>query len=119
MNIEKLEEVALHYCPTDRKKKHVSIVVCKNRIVGIGSNKMRTHPLAHNYKYRFDEVHSELDAWLRVDYNPRKTYKLYNFRFGYNNEWRMARPCKLCMPWCKQIFKEIYYTTRYGLIREV
>lgn len=120
MNIDKLEEAAIGYLPdvADRKKKHVSVIVCKNTIVSVGTNKMKTHPLAQNYQYRFDEVHSELDAWIRVT-NKSKQFKLFNFRFGHNNEWRMARPCKLCMPWCKQIFKEIYYTTCHGLVREV
>jgi len=120
MNINKLEALALSYLPMvqHRSKRHVSIIVHKNRPVSVGVNKTKTHPQAHTYQYRFDEVHSELDAWLKVK-NKSKNYKLINFRFGHQNEWRMARPCTLCMPWCKQIFKEIYYTTHKGLIREV
>ena len=121
MNVEKLSDLALAYLPLiddKRKCKHVSIITYKNNFVTAGVNQMKTHPLAREYKYRFDEVHSELDAWLKIR-DKNKPYSLVNFRFGHNDEMRMARPCKLCMPWCKQIFKSIYYSTKHGIVREV
>lgn len=120
MNIESLEALALKNLPLlDGKRfKHVSLILHKSTPISIGVNKRKTHPLAAAYKYRFHEVHSELDAWIKVK-DRCKDYTLVNFRFGHLNEWRMARPCALCMPWCKELFKEIYYTTRHGMVREV
>jgi len=120
MNIDALENLALKQLPLlkGRKFKHVSIILYKSRPVAVGINKRKTHPLAASYKYRFDEVHSELDAWIKVK-DKCKKYTLVNFRFGYLNQWRMSRPCCLCMNWCKEIFNEIYYTTRHGMVREV
>lgn len=121
MNIEKIEEMALTYLPqlcSRKRKKHVSVVLYKDIPVSFGINRNKTHPIAAKYKYPFDEVHSELDAWLKVK-DKSKEYSLLNFRFGSNDEWRMARPCSLCSPWCREIFNEVFYTTRNGLVREV
>ena len=120
MNIDALESLAIDNLPVldGRRFKHVSIILNRSTPIAIGANKRKTHPLALTYKYRFNEIHSELDAWLKVN-DRRKKFTLVNFRFGHMNQWRMARPCTLCMPWCKELFKEIYYTTRHGLVREV
>lgn len=120
MNIDKIEKMALLYLPLleNRKKKHVSVVLCKGVPISVGVNRNKTHPTAAKYRYPFDEVHSELDAWLKVK-DKSKEYSLLNFRFGCNNEWRMARPCSLCFPWCRSVFNEVFYTTRNGLVREV
>ena len=98
-----------------RSKKHVSIIVSKNKIISIGINQLKTHPKAKKHGYRFNEVHSELDAFLKI----KKTgnYKLFNFRFNRFGEMRMSRPCKKCMSWCSEVFDDIYFTTPYGILK--
>jgi hypothetical protein len=80
--IERLTNIAL---PTalsiPRPKKHVSIIVRKNEVVAVGTNNFRTHPKAKELGYRFDEVHSELDALLRYK-GPKDNLKLINYRFN-------------------------------------
>lgn len=98
----------------ERPKKHVSIIVRKNEIVSIGTNTFRTHPMAKKLGYRFDEVHSELDALLRYK-GPKDSLKLLNFRFNRFEDMRMSKPCCKCLPWCVALFDEIWYTTNYGL----
>ena len=89
-----------------RPKKHVSIIVRKNELVSVGTNMFRTHPQAKKLGYRFEEVHSELDA-----------LKLFNFRFNRFGDMRMSRPCKKCLPWCDVLFDDIWFTTDNGICK--
>jgi len=97
-----------------RPKKHVSIIVRKNEIVSVGTNNFRTHPMAKKYGYRFDEVHSELDALLRYK-GPKDNLVLLNFRFNRFKDMRKSKPCRFCLPWCVAMFDKIYYTTDSGM----
>mgnify|MGYP001272123541 FL=1 len=101
----------------DRTKKHISLILDKKgSVLSIGCNQMRTHPEAAKIGYRYNEVHSELDALLRLDKRMRndKDLILLNYRFNRFGDFRISRPCVKCMPWCTAIFKEIIYTTRNG-----
>lgn len=100
------KEVALE---NERQKKHVSLILVRNRIISIGTNHHKSHPMAKRIGYRYDEVHSELDALIRC--KERKNLELINFRFNRFGEMRISRPCTLCIPWCKMIFDKIYYTS--------
>ena len=101
-----------------RQKKHVSLILHKNRVIAIGTNSFKTHPKAKEIGYHYEEMHSELEAYQRV---PRtfksKKLVLLNFRFNRFGNLRMSRPCELCLPWCKEIFNEIYYTNDEGLLK--
>ena len=99
----------------ERPKKHVSIILRKNEIVSVGTNNNRTHPLAKKLGYRFDEVHSELDALLRYK-GPKDSLVLANFRFNRFGDMRKSKPCCKCLPWCVALFKDIWYTTDEGMI---
>tara|TARA_Y100000034_G_C6879259_1_gene402600 strand:- start:1126 stop:1482 length:357 start_codon:yes stop_codon:yes gene_type:complete len=115
MNIPKLIDIAIPISINiPRPKKHVSIIVKKNEIVSIGTNHFRTHPMAKQYGYQFDEVHSELDALIRYK-GQKNNLKLVNFRFNRFGNMRMSKPCDICLPWCKVIFDEIFYTTNEGM----
>lgn len=101
-----------------RQKKHVSIIIHKNRVISVGTNSFKTHPKAKEIGYHYEEMHSELEAYQRV---PRKFKSkklvLLNCRFNRFGDLRMSRPCELCLPWCKEIFNEIYYTNDEGLMK--
>ena len=115
MYLEKLINIAKPLCMNlDRKKKHVSIIVSKGEIVSVGTNQFKTHPIAKAIGYRYSEMHSELNALLKTD--QRKNLHLYNFRFNRFGEMRIARPCCLCMPWCKALFKSIHFSSRDGML---
>ena len=99
-----------------RPKKHVSIIIRKNEIVSIGTNNFRTHPMAKKLGYRFDEVHSELDALLRYK-GPKDNLKLINYRFNRFGNMRMSKPCCKCLPWCLALFDELWYSTDSGIMK--
>ena len=100
----------------ERQKKHVSLVVRKGIVESVGVNQFKTHPMAKKYGYRYDEVHSELDALLKYK-GSKDGLTLVNFRFNSDGEMRMSKPCCLCLPWCSAVFKEIYYTTNDGIVQ--
>jgi len=114
--ILKLTNIALPISLSiERPKKHVSIIVRKNEVVAVGTNNFRTHPQAKKLGYRFDEVHSELDALLRYK-GPKDNLKLFNFRFNRFGDMRMSKPCCNCLPWCEALFDDVWYTTNEGII---
>ena len=111
----KLVDVALPVSlEVSRRKKHVSIILRKNEIVSVGTNTLRTHPKAKELGYRFDEVHSELDALLRYK-GPKDNLKLLNFRFNRFKDMRMSKPCCKCLPWCIALFQNVWYSTNEGM----
>tara|TARA_Y100001938_G_C8040308_1_gene405820 strand:- start:674 stop:1039 length:366 start_codon:yes stop_codon:yes gene_type:complete len=97
----------------DRPKKHVSIIVYKNKILAAGVNRAKTHPKAKEYGYMFGELHSELDAVRKIE--PQEGLILVNYRMNRFLEFRNSKPCSKCMPWCLALFREIYYTTNEGM----
>jgi hypothetical protein len=114
--ILKTIELAKNYTlENPRPKKHTSLIVRKGKVVSVGTNENRTHPLAKKYGYRYDEVHSELDALLRYR-GPKNNLILVNYRMNRFGDMRMSKPCCKCMAWCAAIFDRIYYTTSNGLV---
>ena len=93
-----------------RKKRHVSLILCKGTVVSYGTNVYKTHPIAAKIGYRFQEMHSELDALTRHR-GPKDNLMLVNFRFNRFGDMRMSKPCCLCLPWCEAVFDKIYYST--------
>lgn len=99
-----------------RQKKHVSLVIHKRQVISVGFNNFKTHPLAKEYGYRFDEMHSELDAFRKTPKQLlNKKLTLVNVRFNKKGQLRMSKPCCTCETWCKEIFHAIYYTTDIGV----
>jgi hypothetical protein len=99
-----------------RQKKHVSLIFHKNRLLSIGRNCFKTHPKAKEIGYAYEEMHSELDAYRRLPKNFRGLkLTLVNVRYNRFQELRMSRPCELCLPWCREVFDDIYYTDNEGI----
>lgn len=104
------KELCLHI---DRPKRHCSIILRKGRVISVGTNLMKTHPMAKKYGYLFDELHSELDAFRKCE--ERNGLELWNFRFNRFGNERLSRPCPKCLPWCVEVFDTIYFTTGSGI----
>jgi hypothetical protein len=100
-----------------RQKKHVSLIYHKNKLVSIGTNVFKTHPLANKYGYIIGCVHSELDAFNKLPKKYKKDLrklKLVNIRMNRFEQLRNSKPCKHCLPWCIEMFDDIWYTTDTG-----
>jgi len=92
-----------------RKQRHVSLILYKGKLVSIGVNAFKTHPFANEIGYRFSEVHSEVDAFIRCPH--RKKLTLLNFRINKAGHLRNSFPCELCLPWVLSVFDTVYYST--------
>ena len=116
--IMRFVDLALPICQgIDRVKRHASLIVRKGRLLAVGTNAFKGHPVAHKLGYRYSEMHSELNALLRCDSRDRLT--LINVRYNRQGQLRMARPCPLCLPWCQAMFDEIYYSCPDGKVRRL
>ena len=97
---------------SNQRKKHVSVIMEKNEIISAKANGFE---VPDAYAYRGDRsLHSEIHAFMKI--TQRNNLTLYNFRFSNQGKLRMAKPCKICMPWCEAIFEHIYYSTNKGVI---
>ncbi len=82
--MENVLKIAYPIClAIPRQKKHVSLIFHKKNLISVGTNSFKTHPQAKKIGYRFEEMHSELDAYTKV---PRefknKKLTLVNIRFN-------------------------------------
>lgn len=101
----------------NRQFKHISFITNhQGHILSVGTNTLKTHPRMKALGYETIKLHSEVDAFNKLDYNDRKKrIYLINFRLGKNDVLRLSKPCKYCLPWCSAVFEEIYYTTDTGI----
>lgn len=102
--INKLFEVACSQKTLVKTSRHSTAIVLKNRIIAIGVNKLKTHPIMLNFNYASDKkifIHSEMDALIKVlnIWGPDilKQCKLYNLRVTNTNRIAMSKPCQGCM----------------------
>lgn len=101
-------------------KLHWSFISKRGKILSYGRNCKKTHPLAKRYGYRYEAMHSELDAFLklpkRIDFSEltmtNVRLSIRSLRCGFPI-LRMAKPCQCCMGWTS-IFKEIVFSTENG-----
>lgn len=116
VDFEEIKTFAYPLClDIPRQKKHLSLVIAKNRIVSIGRNYFKTHPKAYKLGYLYNEMHSELDAFRKIPHQHKnKKLTLVNVRMNSDGELRMSKPCPVCMGWCIEVFDRIYYTDNEG-----
>lgn len=92
-----------------RDNKHVSLILRGNKLLAIGTNIRKSHPITQKLGYKFPWMHSELNAVLKCQERTKLT--LINARFNRFGQMGFARPCKCCLPWCMVVFDQIHYTT--------
>lgn len=114
------------YIYTDKPYKHtktVSFLIYKGKVVSFGINSDKTSPLQNKYrlttKLRYvenfvDKEHSEINCLGKVhpkfSFNKCEIVIISKKRDG---EFRLARPCDVCMACIKDLgIKKIYYTNR-------
>jgi len=101
-----------------RDRVHVSLVVRKNKLIAVGTNNWKTHPKTVELGYMLPYLHSELDAFRKMNGNFDKLV-LMNYRFSKTGHIGMSKPCKFCMPWCINLFDKIFYTNEVGEMVEL
>jgi dCMP deaminase len=93
-----------------------AVVVKKNKVIGMGFNKIKTHPKS-NHPQKM--IHAELDAILDCSEEDLIGADLYVFREYKNGEWACAKPCKHCQELISLCgVKNVFYTDE-GALRKL
>ncbi len=93
-------------------KKHFSFIIDKNKILSFGvNNGFKTHPMAKYLGYRYNCIHSELDAILNFRHKNIEKYSLLNIRIGRDKiSIRNSKPCDLCQKLIEKTkIKKVYF----------
>lgn len=127
MNFNKIIEVSyalINKHNADLRCRHFSFILDRNRIISIGLNSPKTHPLnlKYNYVNKNNEkisnivgTHSELSAVIRLGEEDCSRLTLVNTRINRNNMLDFSAPCSGCCDMIKQLnFKNVYFSNIQG-----
>lgn len=133
MNTDRFFTCAKHMAEMsdfDRQKMGC-VAVYKKKIVSVGFNTTKTHPLQKEYnKLRFEGdfsphcMHAEIHTLnaikdSNIDWSRVKVF-IYRICKKDKDKSALARPCPSCMAYMKKLgIKHIYYTTLDGPVHEV
>lgn len=84
----------------NNKNKTGAVIVYRNRIISIGSNSKKTHPLARTYSKHPEAIylHAEIDAIIKIkDSSILKDSSIYIARKKNNGFCGLSKPCNGCM----------------------
>lgn len=102
---------------------HVAIVTKRNRIVSIGTNSDKTHPMAKTLKIakQTETMCAELAAALKIGLSHKEGLPDFRgltmtvVRVGNNGELRMSKPCSACQKLLSMCnFKRVIYSNADG-----
>jgi len=102
--------------------RHFSFIFDRSRLVSMGVNSCKTHPLNMRYNYvnRFNHrisgfvgTHSEMSAVIKLGEAECEGLTLVNTRINRRNELDYSCPCKGCLDMIVKLgFKSVFYTTK-------
>lgn len=110
--VEYAYDFTSRHCTT--RKKHCSLIFDGSDLKQIACNGFEVPSRYAHMRYR--SLHSEVAALMRCNIKKMKNPILYNFRFNNQGIMKMAKPCKICMPWCESVFDAIYYSNEDGTV---
>lgn len=96
---------------------HVTFAIRKNKILAIGTNSSKTHPLSIQCNYGHDVgIHSELDAILKLDkINNAKRITFVNVRLKKDKTVANSKPCRGCQKLLRRVgYRQLLYTNDSG-----
>jgi len=127
MNFNKIIEVSyalINKHNADLRCRHFSFILDRNRIISIGMNSTKTHPLNLKYNYVNKDnksisdivgTHAELNAVIRLGEEDCSRLTLINTRINRNNMLDYSAPCSGCSDMIKQLnFKNVYFSNVQG-----
>ena len=123
MNFNKIIEITyalINKHNADLRCRHFSFILDRNRIISIGMNSTKTHPMNLKYNYinknkeKISDIvgtHSELNAVIKLGIEDCSKLTLVNTRINRNNLLDHSAPCNGCSDMIKQLnFKNVYHT---------
>ena len=100
--------------------KHFTFVTRRNKIINLGWNDSKTHPMCKSYrsKSRHSETHAVIS--FRYDKKYLADYDFYNVRINNNNDVALSKPCFFCQEMLlTHGIKSIRYTNDQGVFEEM
>jgi hypothetical protein len=123
MNLNKIIETSYALVGNHRylqRCKHFSFIYDKNKLLSIGINSPKTHPLNLKYNYinkQKDNIshivgtHSEMSAVIKLGFEFCEGLTIVNTRINRKNEIDNSYPCNGCMELLRELkFEKILYT---------
>lgn len=108
------EKMALH--GEHHQHKVGAAVVRKNRVIGVGFNKVKTSPKSN---HKFKMIHAELAAVLNAGAEELQGSTVYVFRKTRNNTLGLSKPCESCEALLKSVgVKKVCYSIDGGYKEE-
>jgi deoxycytidylate deaminase len=103
--------------------RHFSFIFERGRLVSMGINSYKTHPLNLKYNYINKEkhkissivgTHSEMSAVIKLGSADFSKLTLINTRINRKNELDYSCPCAGCRDMIGKLgFKNVFYTTKF------
>jgi deoxycytidylate deaminase len=118
-------DLAKAMCPLniERRTSHVAFLVKKSKIVHIGVNLAKSHPITkgHKYKdYQHTGIHAEVNVCIKSGKENLNKYKLIVVRIGRNNDIKNSKPCIGCQGVIHQFnICEVWYSTDAGNLEKM
>lgn len=117
---------------SDFGKAHIGCVaVYRNRVISVGYNSQKTHPVQKYYnQFRnngdndlfMPRLHAEIACLNNIRHLSHIDFsriKLYIYRKRVDRPYSMARPCPSCMKYIQDFgIRNIFYTSDSGYIHE-
>jgi hypothetical protein len=116
--LKKLEEIAYAMVPANRKDTqffHVAAIFQRNKILSIGQNSFKTHPLAQKFGHNGNCLHSELACIIRHGMEDCSGLNMAVLRINRQNNLAMSKPCFACSKAIEAVnLGNVYYTNKKG-----
>ena len=104
--------------------RHFSFLYRGQRLLSVGLNSHKTHPMSLQYGYRSRRAspggwtvgtHSELNAVLRLGDGECRGLTLVNTRVNRRGRLDYSRPCEGCLDLIRSLsIREVYHTAKDG-----
>lgn len=115
----------ISYTSEYKRIKIGAIVVKKNKVISVGVNSYKTHPIQKKYnRFRFNifktdtahTLHAEIQALVNIPYGTElEDLSIYIYREHRDGKLAKSRPCPSCLSFIKDLgIKKICYTTDEG-----
>jgi deoxycytidylate deaminase len=115
--MQKLEKVVVEI-KHNLRCRHAAFLVEKNKIISIGMNKEKSHPLQKEFS-RFANMtylHAEIDCLKSVGKFDLNKTTLYILRIDKNGQYANSAPCKGCQEFLNQTkIRRIVYSVNNGI----
>ena len=116
--LKKIEEIGFALVPANRKDSqffHVAAIFQRNKILSIGQNSFKTHPIAKEYGHKGNCLHAESSSIIRHGLEDCSGLSIAVLRIGRKNNLTTSKPCVACETLIKSVgIRKVYYTNKIG-----